>query len=150
MFEIYVDGDACPVKDEVLRVAARHDWQVHVVANQWLRLPDNDKIRMIVVDDSPDAADDWIAARIGSGDIAITTDIPLADRCLKQGAAALKPTGKLFDAESIGMALAMRDLHSHLRDTGEISGGGPAFSKKDRSAFLQSLEQAIQTAKRGG
>jgi uncharacterized protein YaiI (UPF0178 family) len=148
MFAIYVDADACPVKDEVFRVAERHRWQVLVVANRWLRLPDDDTIRMVVVGEDPDAADDWISDRIGSGDIAVTADIPLADRCLKKGAAVLDPTGKTFDADSIGMALAMRDLSSHLRDGGQISGGGPAFSAKDRSRFLQTLEQEIQSAKR--
>jgi uncharacterized protein YaiI (UPF0178 family) len=114
-----------------------------LVANQWLRLANEANVEMTVVGDAPDAADDWIAEQIGAGDICITADIPLADRCLKQGAAALGPTGRAFDPDSIGMALAMRDLSSHLRDTGEIKGGGPAFSKKDRSNFLQALELAI-------
>lgn len=148
MFEIFIDGDACPVKDEVLRVATRHQWQVRLVANQWLRQANEANVEMVVVGDALDAADDWIAENIAAGDIAITADIPLADRCLKQGAAVLGPTGRPFDPDSIGMALAMRDLSSHLRDTGEIKGGGPAFSKKDRSQFLQALEQAVQKIKR--
>ena len=121
-----------------------------MVSNQWLRLPDHPKVHMVVVSDGFDAADDWIAERIGPGDIAITADIPLAARCLDRGGCAIGPTGKPFTQDSIGMALAMRDLSAHLRDTGEIRGGGPAFSKQDRSRFLQAMEQAIQNIRRNG
>lgn len=144
MSEIFVDGDACPVKDEVLRVATRHNLKVHMVSNSWMRLADSPLIHRVVVAEGPDVADDWIAEHIGVGDIAITSDIPLASRCIKNGAAAIGPTGKPFTEDSIGMALAMRDLMSHLRDTGEIKGGGPGFTKQDRSRFLSALESAVQ------
>ena len=150
MTEIYVDADACPVKDEVLRVAARHGVAVHFVSNQWMRLPDSPLVKRVVVDDGFDAADDWIAEHAGAGDIAITGDIPLAARCLEAGAAALGHQGKPFTADNIGAAVAMRELKSHLRDTGEISGAGPGFSKADRSRFLQALEAAVQAARRAG
>ena len=149
MTEIYIDADACPVKTEVLRVAERHGVVVHMVGNSWLRMAaDNPLVNSIVVPEEPDAADDWIAEHIGAGDIAITADIPLAARCLKASAAAIGPTGKPFTEAGIGNALAMRDLMAHLRDTGEITGGGPAFSKQDRSRFLSALETAVQAARR--
>ncbi len=147
--EIYVDADACPVKDEVMRVATRHRLRVYMVSNSYMRLADNPLINRVVVPEGPDVADDWIADHIKTGDIATTSDIPLASRCIKKGAQVLGPTGKPFSEDSIGMAVAMRDLMSHLRDTGEIKGGGPAFSKQDRSRFLSALENAVQTAKRG-
>lgn len=149
MTEIYVDADACPVKEEVLRVAARHGLAVHMVSNQWMRLPESPLINRVIVSDGFDAADDWIAERAGKGDIAITADIPLASRCLEAGARVLGPGGKPFTQDNIGMSLSMRELNAHLRDTGEISGGGPSFTKQDRSNFLQALEQAVQVAKRG-
>ncbi|MDP6567862.1 MAG: YaiI/YqxD family protein [Alphaproteobacteria bacterium] len=148
--EIYVDGDACPVKDEVLRVAGRHGLTVHLVANAWLRQANEPMVRMVVVGEGLDAADDWIAEHVGPGDIVVTADIPLAARCLDAGAQALGPGGKPFTEESIGMALAMRDLLAHLRDSGEIGGGGPGFTKQDRSNFLQALEAAVQAGRRGG
>lgn len=146
---IYVDADACPVKDEALRVAARHGLTTHYVANQWMRLPESPLVNRVVVDDGFDAADDWIAEHVSVGDIAITADIPLAARCLEAGAQTMDHKGKPFTADNIGMALSMRDLKSHLRDTGEISGAGPSFTKQDRSNFLQALETAVQKAKRG-
>jgi uncharacterized protein YaiI (UPF0178 family) len=146
--EIYVDADACPVKDEVLRVAGRHGLRVHMVSGQGMRLPQNPLVNPVVVAEGPDAADDWIAERIGAGDIAVTADIPLAARCLEAGAAALGPGGKPFTADNIGMALSMRELKSQLRETGEIRGGGPSFTKQDRSRFLQALEAAVQKVKR--
>jgi uncharacterized protein YaiI (UPF0178 family) len=148
--EIYVDADACPVKDEVLRVAARHGLAVHYVSNQWMRLPENPLVNRVVVDDGFDAADDWIAERVGAGDIAITADIPLAARCLEAGALTMDHKGKPFTGDNIGMAVAMRDLKAHLRDTGEISGAGPSFTKQNRSNFLQALETSVQAAKRAG
>jgi uncharacterized protein YaiI (UPF0178 family) len=148
MLEIHVDGDACPVKQEVFRVAERHGLLVHLVSNQWLRVAAGTRVNLVVVGDGFDAADDWIAAHIGAGDIAITADIPLAARCLDQGAAVLGPTGKPFTEDGIGMALAMRDLNATLRDTGVIRGGGPAFSKRDRSRFLGALENIIQAIRR--
>jgi uncharacterized protein YaiI (UPF0178 family) len=146
---IYVDADACPVKDEVQRVAGRHDLAIVYVSNAWMRLPEGLKVERIIVPDGPDAADDWIASRIGKGDIAVTADIPLAARCLKAGAQALGPTGKPFTDASIGMALAMRDLSRHLRETGESRGLNASFTRQDRSRFLEALELAVQKAKRG-
>jgi uncharacterized protein len=147
--ELYVDADACPVKEEVLRVAVRHQLVTHYVSNSWMRLPESPLVRRVVVTEGPDIADDWIAEHIQPGDIAITADIPLASRCLKAGAKAIGPTGKPFDNGSIGMALAMRDLQSHLRETGESRGFNPVFTPKDRSRFLEALENAVQAVKRG-
>jgi len=147
--QIYVDADACPVKDEVVRVATRHGLTVYMVSNSWMRLADSPLIKRIIVEEGPDAADDWIADNIAVNDIAITSDIPLASRCIKNGARVTGPTGKPFDEGGIGMALAMRDLMGHLRDTGEIKGGGPSFSKQDRSRFLSMLENMVQAVKRG-
>jgi uncharacterized protein YaiI (UPF0178 family) len=148
--EIYVDGDACPVKDEVLRVATRHGLTVHLVGNSWLRHGgDNPLIHRVVVPETPDAADDWIAEHIGAGDIAVTADIPLAARCLERGAHALGNTGKPFTAENIGNALAMRDLKSHMRETDQGGNFNPSFTKQDRSQFLQALENTVQALRRG-
>lgn len=146
---IYVDADACPVKDEALRVAVRHGLEIVFVSNAWMRLPEGPNVQRVVVSEGADKADDWIAERIGKGDIAITADIPLASRCLKAGAQALGPTGKPFTDASIGMALAMRDLSQHLRETGESRGFNASFTRQDRSRFLQELEAAVQRAKRG-
>ncbi len=146
--ELYVDADACPVKDEVVRVADRHGLTVYMVSNAYMRLPDNPLVQRVVVGKDADEADDWIAERVGTGDIAITADIPLASRCLKAGAAVLGPSGKPFTDAGIGTALAMRDLMGHLRETGEIRGGGPGFTQKDRSRFLEVLEQTIRASQR--
>jgi uncharacterized protein YaiI (UPF0178 family) len=148
LLEIYVDGDACPVKGEVLRVAERHGLVVHLVSNRWLRVADSPLVRRVVVGDGFDAADNWIAEHIGTGDIAVTSDIPLAARCLEKGANVLGPTGKPFDSQGIGMALAMRELMAQLRDSGEVKGGGPMFSKQDRSRFLGALENLVQAIRR--
>jgi len=146
--EIYVDADACPVKDEVLRVADRHGLSVHMVGNQWLRLADDPAVHMVLVPAEPDAADDWIAAHVAPGDIVVTADIPLAARCLAAGAAAIGPTGRPFTDDNIGMALAVRDLTAELRDAGTIGGGPAGFSARDRSQFLQALEAAVQRQSR--
>lgn len=145
---IYVDADACPVKEEALRVAQRHGLPIAYVSNAWMRLPEGPSVQRVVVSEGPDAADDWIAERIGAGDIAVTADIPLAARCLKAGAQAIGPTGKPFTEASIGMALAMRDLSRHLRETGESRGFNASFTRQDRSRFLEALEIAVQKAKR--
>lgn len=145
MLDLYVDGDACPVKEEVLRVADRHGLQVYLVSNRWSRRANAPNVHQVVVPESFDAADDWIADHIGPGDIAITADIPLAARCLKQEALVLGPTGKPFTEHGIGMALAMRDLNTHLRETGEIKGYVPGYTKQDRSRFLGELERMIQS-----
>ena len=152
MTTIYVDGDACPVRDEVFRVATRlNNLPVIVVANgsRPIRPPDLPNVTMQIVAEGPDAADDWIVEHIGAGDIAITADIPLAARCLDKGARVLNPNGKLFTAASIGMALGMRELSRHLR---ELTPGGQThhagFSKQDRSRFLGELENCIMALKR--
>jgi uncharacterized protein YaiI (UPF0178 family) len=145
---IYVDADACPVKDEALRVAERHGLEIVYVSNSWMRLPEGARVRRVVVSEGPDAADDWIAVNIAAKDVAVTADIPLASRCLKSGAQAIGPTGKPFTQQGIGMALAMRDLSAHLRETGESKGWNAAFTRQDRSRFLQALELAVQKSLR--
>ena len=144
MTAIYVDGDACPVKEEVLRVAGRHDIVTHLVSNRWLRGQDSPLINRVVVGEGFDAADNWIAEHAMRGDIVVTADIQLADRCIKAGADVISPNGKPFTEANIGMALAMRELNAQLRDLGEIRGMNAAFSKQDRSNFLQGLERLIQ------
>jgi len=148
MVEIYIDADACPVKDEAIKVIMRHSLKIHFVSNQWLRMPQSPLINVVCVPEGPDVADDWIAQHITDRDICVTGDIPLADRCIKKGANVLNHNGKTFTEESIGMALAMRDLMTSLRDSGNMEGGGgPTFSKNDRSRFLSGLETAIQVVK---
>ena len=149
MTAIYVDADACPVKDEVVRVADRHGVAVHMVSNAWMRLSESPLVERVVVPEGPDVADDWIAERIGDTDIAITTDIPLAARCLAAGAQVLTPAGKAFSEDGIGNALAMRDLMGQLRDAGEIRGGAAAFSKRDRTRFLDAMEATVRAALKG-
>ena len=148
--QIYVDADACPVKDEVLRVAERHGIDAYMVSNSFMRLPDSPLITRVVVGDKFDEADDWIAERCTADDIVVTGDIPLASRCLKAGATVIGHTGKPFTEASIGMALAMRELMTDLRAMGEVRGGNAAFSKQDRSRFLQAMETAVQGIKRRG
>jgi hypothetical protein len=148
MLHIYVDADACPVKPEVFRVAKRYGLEVTLVANSWMRVPEEPWITLEVVDDGFDAADDWIADHVEEGDIVITADVPLAGRCLDKGASVLGATGKPFTSENIGSALAMRDLMADLRGAGEITGGPPPIEKKDRSRFLQQLDQAVQQIRR--
>jgi uncharacterized protein YaiI (UPF0178 family) len=147
---IYIDSDACPVKDEALKVAERHGIAITYVSNAWMRLPESALVQRAIVPDGPDAADDWIAERIGPGDICVTQDIPLAGRCLKNGARAIGNTGKPFTDASIGMALAMRELSQHLRETSESRGFNSAFTRQDRSRFLEAMEQAVQAIKRAG
>ena len=144
----YIDADACPVKDEVYRVAARYGGSVKVVANSFMLVPKDPLIERVVVDSGADVADDWIAERAGAGDIVITADIPLAGRCLKAGAHVIGPRGDLFTEDSIGSALAGRAVMEHLRSLGEITGGPKPFQPKDRSRFLQALDTAVQKAKR--
>ncbi len=144
---IYVDADACPVKEEVLRVAYRHDLEVYIVSNGWWRQNVGPKIHRIMVAAGVDSADNWIVEHIGEGDMAVTADILLADRCLKKNAAVINPNGKLFTEANIGMAIAMRELGAHLRETGEITGHTPCFSKQYRSRFLETLENIVQKRK---
>ena len=150
MSRIYVDADACPVKDEVVRVAERHGLPVTLVSNRWMRGPDHPLIERVVVPEGMDVADNYIAERVEPGDIVVTADIPLAARSVERGARAIDPRGKPFDQDSIGMALAMRDLMTHLRDTGAITGGGPpSYARQDRSRFLDGLERLVQAIRRG-
>lgn len=148
MLELYVDADGCPVKDEVYRVAERHGLQVWVVANGWLRVPDSPLVTRVTVSEGLDRADDWIAQRAGAGDIVVTADVPLADRCIKRGAQAVTPNGRRLTAASIGEVLATRNLLTGLREAGTIRGGGRPFGRQDRSRFLGALDAAIQAIRR--
>jgi hypothetical protein len=150
VLEIYVDADGCPVKDEVYRVAGRYGLEVWVVANDWLRVPESPLVTRVTVSEGLDLADDWIAERIGPGDIAVTADVPLAARCVKRGARAIAPNGRAVTADSIGSDLANRNLMTALREAGEILGGGRPFTRQDRSRFLGALDTAIQAIKRTG
>ncbi|KRA99048.1 hypothetical protein ASD83_00445 [Devosia sp. Root685] len=149
MVAVFVDADACPVKDEAARVAERHGLVITYVANFGLRPSRDPMVRTVMVPQGADAADDWIVENSAPGDLVVTADIPLASRVLAKGGAAIGPTGKLFTTDSIGMALAMRDLNQHLRETGESRGFNAAFSAKDRSNFLQQFDALVQRAKRG-
>lgn len=143
-----MDADACPVKQEVYRVAHRYGLYVTLVANSLMRIPDEQRIVLKVVADGFDAADDWIVEHVSPHDIVITADIPLASRCLKKGARVMGPTGKPFTENNIGSAVATRDLLSGLRDAGEITGGPPPLKKSDRSRFLEQLDNMIQSIRR--
>ena len=145
---IFVDADACPVKDEVYRVAERYGLHVTLVANAFLRVPRSPMIEMIVVDAGPDEADNWIAECAGPRDVVITSDIPLAGRCLKNGAAVIGSNGRPFTEASIGMALAKREIAEHLRSFGEITGGPKAMDRQAKSRFLSALDEAINRALR--
>ncbi len=147
---ILIDADACPVKDEVYKVAWRHGVAATLVSNQHLRIPDHPLIDRVVVDDGFDAADDWIAERADAEALVVTADILLADRCLKAGATVIAPTGKAFTTSSIGAAIATRAIMADLRAGGDQIGGPKPFSGKDRSAFLQALDAAIVRLKRAG
>ena len=151
MIRIYVDADACPVKDEVYRVAKRYGLAVFVVSNGRIRIPDDPLVEMVVVSGHFDAADTWIAERVTENDVAVTSDIPLASLCLGKGARVLDPKGKVFTEESIGDALATRELMAYLRESGSVTGGPAPFEARDRSRFLQKLDallQAIRNASR--
>ena len=148
MTTIYIDADACPVKDEVYKVAQRYGLTVFVVCNSWIRVPPAAWIRLEVVPEGPDIADDWIAERAARGDIVVTADIPLAQRALAAGAQALHPAGRPFTPDNIGGALAGRAVGEHLRSMGEITGGPKPFSPADRSKFLQALDAAVVKARR--
>ena len=147
---IYVDADACPVKAEVYRVAERHRLKVYVVTNSLIAVPRDGLVERVVVGSGFDAADDWIAERAGPGCVVVTADVPLASRCVKAGAAVLAPNGRAFTENSVGMALATRDLLHDLRAAGAVTGGPKPFSPRDRSAFLSALDQAIVRLKRSG
>lgn len=151
MLEVFVDGDACPVKDEVGKVVKRHGLQVTYVSNSWMRVPDQESAKQVVVEGQCDAADDWIVEHVSKDDIVVTADIPLAYRCIRKGARVLDPAGRIFSEANIGQVLATRDLLRELREAGTVTGGGPPpFQKQDRSRFLHSLDQIIQNIKRAG
>jgi uncharacterized protein YaiI (UPF0178 family) len=147
---IFVDADACPVKDEVYKVAERYKVKVFIVANAPVMVPRMAAIERVVVAEGPDVADDWIAARAAAGSIVVTSDIPLASRCIKAGAAVIASNGRTFTEQSIGSALATRNLMDSLRSSGEITGGPKPFAPRDRSAFLSALDLAISRLQRHG
>lgn len=144
MIRIFVDADACPVKDEVYVVSTRYGLEVALVANSRMFVPHGFGVHMIVVEGTPDAADDWIAENVRRSDVVVTADIPLAARCLAAGAAVLGSSGRPFTEDSIGGALASRELSSHLRETGVMTGGPRAITAKDRSRFLSKLDELVQ------
>jgi hypothetical protein len=145
---IFVDADACPVKNEIYRVAERYGLKVYVVANSFMNVPRSDLIERVIVTQGPDIADDWIAERATASDIVITADIPLAGRCVKKGATVIGPTGKPFTEDSIGMALATRDLLTDLRSAGATTRGPPPLTRQDISRFLSALDLAVTRLKR--
>ena len=145
---IFIDADACPVKDETYKVAARYGLHTFVVSNSFIQIPPSPLIARHIVDAGPDVADDWIAAQVAPGDVVVTNDIPLADRVLKAGGAAIAPNGRAFTADSIGSALAQRAVMEHIRSTGEITGGPKPFAGADRSRFLQALDEAVNRERR--
>lgn len=148
LLHIFIDADACPVKQEVYRVARRYGLSVTLVANSRMRIPNERGIALAVVKEGLDAADDWIVGHVQPHDIVVTTDILLASRCLKKEATAIGPTGKVFTEDNIGDAVATRDLLSSLRDAGEITGGPGPLNQRDRSRFLQKLDELIQSLRR--
>jgi uncharacterized protein len=148
VIEIFVDADACPVKDEVYRVAARYGFKTYVVSNSFMNVPREPMIERVIVPQGPDVADDWIAERAGPRAVVVTQDIPLADRCVKAGAAVLSPKGRIYTPDTIGMALATRNLMDDIRSTGGTTRGPSPFSPRDRSQFLQALDSAIVRMKR--
>jgi uncharacterized protein len=145
---LYIDADACPVKEEIYRVAERLGVPVTVVAAGFIRVPQDPSITRIAAGDRPDAADDWIVENLKAGDIVITADIPLADRSLKAGAEVLTPTGRVLDDNAIGIALATRNLMHDLRSAGETTRGNAPFSARDRSTFLAALDRIVRRAQR--
>lgn len=145
---VYIDADACPVKDETYKVVARYGLVTWVVSNSFIQIPKSEVIKRMIVDAGPDVADDWIADQVAPGDVVVTNDIPLAGRVLEKGGNAVAPNGKPFTSDSIGAALAQRALMEHIRSTGEITGGPPPFSAASRSQFLQTLDQTITRALR--
>lgn len=150
MTAIFVDADACPVKEEVYRVARRYGLTVHVVSNGGVRVPPEPLLRNVIVEGGLDRADDWIADHITPDDIAVTADIPLAHRCVKRGARAIAPDGRLYTEATIGAALATRNLMTSLREAGTITGGGKPFARQDRTRFLNALDATVQASRRQG
>ncbi len=150
MTTLFIDADACPVREEICRVAGRHWLDVILVTNGSVRPPGYERVRVVLVPEGPDAADDWIAERIEAGDLCITADIPLASRCLAKGARVVSPIGRPFTPENIGQALAMRDLSRHLREIGVSAGGPSTLTKADRSRFLDVLETTLRAIAKNG
>jgi uncharacterized protein len=146
--KIYIDADACPVKEETYKVAARYGLQTLVVSNGFIQIPPSPLIARIIVGAGPDVADDWIAEQVVAGDVVVTNDIPLAGRVLAKDAHAVAPYGRAFTEDSIGLALAQRALMEHIRSTGEITAGPPPFSSANRSQFLQALDRTITRQQR--
>ena len=148
MIKIYVDADGCPVKNEVYRVALRYRLKVYVVSNSKIRIPEDELFELVLVKEGFDAADDWIVEHVNENDIGVSSDIPLAARCLEKGARMIDPKGRVFTDDSIGGALANRELMAHLRELGEITGGPAPFEKRDRSRFLERLDSVVQASLR--
>jgi len=148
LLHIFIDADACPVKQEVYRVAGRYCLDVTLVANSWMRIPQERRITLKVVGNGLDAADDWIVEHAQPHDLVVTADILLAGRCLEKSTRVISPTGKPFTENNIGSAIAIRDLMSELRGAGEMTGGPPPFKKNDRSRFLQKFDETIQSIRR--
>lgn len=148
MLHIYIDADSCPVKPEVYKVAQHYDLKVTLVANSWMRTPNEFWINMEVVGDAMDAADDWIAEHVEPDDIVVTDDVPLANRCLAAGAPAINPRGKLFTPDNMGESLAFRNLLAEIRAGGELTGGPAPLTKRDRSQFVHQLDEVVQGIRR--
>ncbi|MCD6587276.1 MAG: YaiI/YqxD family protein [Candidatus Fermentibacteraceae bacterium] len=148
MLHIFVDADACPVKQEVFKVAKRYGLKVTLVSNSWMRIPASSWLDLVVVDKGADVADDWIVEHVGVNDIVISGDIPLASRCIKKGAQVLGNTGRPFTEDNIGNALSLRNLLTDLREQGMVTGGPKPFAKKDRSRFLQALDEMVVKVRR--
>ena len=149
MIDIYVDADASPVKNETIRVAKRYGLKVYMVANSWMKPPEYRQVEMVVVGDHLDAADDWIVERVTASDVVVSADIPLASRCIKKGARVLDPKGRVLTEESIGDVLSHRDIMAFLRDTEDMISRTPPYDKRDRSRFLQRLDDLIQAIRKG-
>ena len=148
MVKIYVDADACPVKNEIERIATRHNLITYIVCNGGVRPSRNPLIKLVVVNQESNAADSWIVDHIGKADICVTNDIPLAERCLKKGAFAIKHNGMWFTHDNIGMAIATREIMEKIRENGEVTYGPPPYRKLDRSKFLNEIETMVRSAKK--
>ena len=147
---IYIDADGCPVKNEVYRVAKRFGLKVYLVSNSRMGIPQGELFELVIVNEGFNAADDWIVEQVRDNDIVVSSDIPFAARCLEKGARVIDPKGRVFSKETIGDALANRELMAYLRDMGDVTGGPAPFEKRDRSRFLQGLDEVIQAAVRAG
>jgi uncharacterized protein YaiI (UPF0178 family) len=141
---IYIDADGCPVKNEVYRVAKRFGLKVYLVSNSRMVIPRGELFELVIVNEGFNAADDWIVEQVRDKDVVVSSDIPLAARCLEKGARVIDPKGRIFSKETIGDALANRELMAYLRDMGDVTGGPAPFEKRDRSRFLQRLDEVIQ------